>query len=62
MLLGKVFIMKVMCLYYFYFIIPCQRCFLDYTFLKRENQNTCIQINKVTFIKNKTSSFWVKRI
>lgn len=54
--------MRGMCWCYFYSIIPCHRCFLALTFLKRENQSTCIQIYKVTFTKMKTVSFWVKRI
>ena len=59
-LLWRVFIVKVMCWYYFYFIISCHRCSPAFTFLKRENQNTCIEIKKVTFMKMNTISFWVK--
>jgi hypothetical protein len=61
-LLGKVFIMKGTCWYYFYFIIPCHRCFLGFTFLKRENQNSCIQTNKVTFMKVKPQLLGEKNI
>jgi len=45
--------MKVMCWYYSYSFIPCHRCFLAFTFFKKENQKTFIQINKVTFMKIK---------